>query len=117
LILNGTFKLCCLFFFLFTGKSSTSVPGGHAPAAHFHIRHGDHACHFQRHNYASRKCTGIQQAFGMPCGAVRCGLAAELALLSLSVPYIFHICQIRQWKQWEDEIQKDASENGIKILN
>lgn len=53
----------------------------------------------------------------MPCGAVRCGLAAELALLSLSVPYIFHICQIRQWKQWEDEIQKDASENGIKILN
>lgn len=55
------------------------------------------------------------KAFDMPCG--QCGLAAELVLLSLSVPYIFHICQIRQWKQWEDEIQKDASENGIKILN
>jgi len=38
------------------------------------------------------------------------------ALSTFAVCFLqYLITQIHQWKQWEDEIQKDASENGIRI--
>ncbi|KAL5655055.1 hypothetical protein ACJX0J_034374, partial [Zea mays] len=68
-------------------------------------------------------------------GAEHCHSKGKVPLLSLEATHQLHIfifvmaithvifsvttmllgsAQIRQWKQWEDEIQKDASENGPK---